>query len=95
MTYKQMYRISRGTAGGYYNYVCQQMCGLYDSLDAAREQLPDDWVRDRETDAEKGGEAYYMPGTDEDAFDGYDVLVMIRMEMVPVDDMDEDEQAGC
>lgn len=86
MTYQKMYRITRGSQGGYYDHACQQMCGLYRTLDAAREQIPDDWVRDDETDAERDGEAYYMPGTIVDDMDGYGHLVVIMMEPVDLED---------
>ena len=83
---RKMYRITRGSQGGYYDYACQQMCGLYQTLDSAREQIPDDWVRDDETDVDRDGEAYYRPETSEDEFDGYGVLVVISAEIV--DDAD-------
>jgi hypothetical protein len=90
MTYKKMYRISRGSQGGYYDYDCQQMCGLYRTLDDAREQIPDSWVQDEVTDADRGGEAYYMPETTEDEMDGYGVLVTIMVEMVEEEDLEDD-----
>ena len=89
MTYQKMYRINRGSQGGYYDYACQQMCGLYDSLDDAREQIPDSWVRDEATDADRDGEAYYMPGTTEDDMDGYGCLVIIMIEMVECADPED------
>lgn len=89
MRYQTKYRISRGSMGGYYDYACQQMCGLYDSLDEAREQIPDNWVRDEETDADQDGEAYYMPGTTEDEFDGYHHLVVIMREQVECYDRED------
>lgn len=89
---QEKYRISRGSSGGYYDYACQQMCGLYDSLEEAREQIPDDWVRDDQTDADLDGEAYYQPGTTDDEMDGYGALVIVVRELIDDDD-DLDEES--
>lgn len=78
MTTKK-YEITRLSRGGIADNIISQIVGVYDSLDEAREQIPDDWVMDYYTDADLNGEVYYPAGTTEDEMDGYGGLVSIHV----------------
>ena len=78
MTTKK-YIITGLSQGGIEDNIISQIVGIYDSLDEAREQIPDDWVMDHDTDADQNGEVYYPAGTTEDEMDGYGGLVNIHV----------------
>ena len=78
MTAKK-YEIRRTNHIKRFDNIISQIIGEYDSLDDAREEIPNDWVVDSDTDADRDGEAYYAPGTTEDEMDGYICLVVIAL----------------
>ena len=78
MTTKK-YEITGLSQGGIADNIISQIVGIYDSLDEAREQIPDDWVMDYDTDADQNGEVYYPAGTTEGTMDGYDSMVNIHV----------------
>lgn len=78
MTTKK-YEITGLSQGGIADNIISQIVGIYDSLDDAREQIPDDWVMDYDTDADQNGEVYYPAGTSDEEMDGYGGLVNIHV----------------
>lgn len=96
MEYITKYRIERGSTRGDrtsiydatpYDDIIQRIVGIYDSLEEARKQIPNDWIAEPNSSADLGCEDYYEPGTDEKDMDGYRVLVRIIPVGVPVDEL--------
>ena len=78
MTNKK-YRINALSQGGIEDNIIHQIVGNYDSLREARDQIPDDWVVDDNTDIDVNGEVYYPSGTEPDDMDGYGGLISITV----------------
>jgi hypothetical protein len=88
MKFVTKYRIERGSTTGdrtsiydatLYEDIIQRIVGIYDCLEEARKQIPDDWVKDPHTDADIDKEDYYEPGTAKEEMDGHWVLVSITV----------------